>query len=257
LRSDNVTNPAASDRSAVDRAQLEAFAADVRTGYLRELRRSQELQESYLATIRVLAAAVEAKDARTGGHIQRVHALGLLLAEVIIPEQTGDAQLSCGFLLHDVGKLAVPDAVLNKPAELNEAEWVLMRRHPTEGARILSPVPFLDRALDVVRHHHERWDGTGYPAGLRGEEIPLWARIFAVVDAVDAITSERPYRAARPLSAALEELAAGSGTQFDPDCVEAFLGLDEDDVEALLQDEDEPLPGLDSIAMPEFFLESR
>jgi HD-GYP domain-containing protein (c-di-GMP phosphodiesterase class II) len=178
----------------------------------------------------------------------------MLLARAIAPEEVGDAQLACGFLLHDVGKLAVPDAVLNKPGPLDADEWELMRRHPEKGAKILSTIPFLDRALDIVRHHHERWDGTGYPAGLPGDEIPLWARIFAVVDTVDAITSDRPYRQGRPLEVALEELRAGSGSQFDPGCVDAFMRLDREAIERLLEHRDGPHVELDAIAMPEFAL---
>jgi HD-GYP domain-containing protein (c-di-GMP phosphodiesterase class II) len=231
------------DRSERDleRAQLRAYAEDARNSYARELRRTQELKDSYLATVKSLAAAVEAKDEYTGGHIQRVHALGLLLAEVVIPEQAGEPELSYGFLLHDIGKLAVPDAVLNKPGKLDEEEWRLLKQHPEQGAKILSAISFLDRALDVVRHHHERWDGGGYPDGLRGEEIPLWARIFAVVDTVDAVTSDRPYRAARPLGAAIHELRKEAGTQFDPACVEAFLRVDRPAIEALLHDRGAPV----------------
>lgn len=240
----------------LERTQLRAYAEDVRNSYTRELRRSQELQDSYLATVKVLAAAVEAKDDCTGGHIQRVHALGLLLARVIVPGEADDAQLSCGILLHDIGKLAVPDAVLNKPGELNEDEWKLMRQHPEQGAKILSAVPFLDRALEVVRHHHERWDGAGYPDGLRGEEIPRWARIFAIVDAVDAITSDRPYRPGRSVEVAFEEVHDAAGSQFDPNCVTAFERIDRNAVEALIQHRGEPLPELADITMPEFFLET-
>jgi HD-GYP domain-containing protein (c-di-GMP phosphodiesterase class II) len=180
---------------------------------------------------------VEAKDDYTGGHIHRVHDLGLLLAEAVVPEEAGDAQMAYGFLLHDIGKLAVPDAVLTKPGKLTAPEWELMRSHPEAGARILSPVPFLDRALDVVLHHHERWDGRGYPHRLSGDAIPLWARIFAVIDTVDAMTSTRPYRRALPLQAALDALRDGAGSQFDPACVAAFLDLDRDEIAALLQHE--------------------
>jgi HD-GYP domain-containing protein (c-di-GMP phosphodiesterase class II) len=253
LRSDTTTQ--SSDRD-LERAQLRAYAEDVRNSYTRELRRTQQLKDTYLATVKALAAAVEAKDDSTGGHIQRVHALGMLLARAIVPEEADDAQLACGFLLHDVGKLSVPDAVLNKPGPLDEDEWEVMRRHPEQGAKILSTIPFLDRALDVVRHHHERWDGAGYPAGLCGEEIPLWARIFAVVDTVDAITSDRPYRPASPLDVAISELRAGAGAQFDPACVDAFMRLDREAVERLLQHRGEPGPELGEIAMPEFSLKS-
>jgi ribonuclease P protein subunit RPR2 len=220
------------DRS---REQLEAFARDVRASYSLELRRLTQIEESYVATVTALATAVEAKDGYTGEHIRRVHDLGLLLAASVVPDKVDDPQLSYGFLLHDVGKLSVPDAVLNKPGRLNEDEWVLMRRHPDEGVRILRSVPFLDSALDIVRYHHERWDGAGYPEGRRGEQIPVTARIFAIVDTVDAMTSDRPYRSGLPLATATEELAAHAGTQFDPAFVEAFTALDPREIEALLQ----------------------
>jgi HD-GYP domain-containing protein (c-di-GMP phosphodiesterase class II) len=120
----------------------------------------------------------------------------------------------------------VPDAVLKKPGPLTDGEWTLMRRHPEAGARILDAIPFLDRAVDVVLHHHERWDGRGYPNGLGEDEIPLWARIFAVADTVDAITSDRPYRPGRPLDEALDEILARAGTQFDPACAAALADID-------------------------------
>src|SRR5207244_1994461 len=161
----------------------------------------------------------EAKDEYTGGHINRVHHLGLLLARNVVPREAESPQMAYGFLLHDIGKLTVPDAILNKAGALTDEEWELMRRHPEEGVRILAPIPFLGRAIDVVRHHHERWDGCGYPGGLAGEEIPIWARIFAVVDSIDAMTSDRPYRDGLPLEVAVKELKKGAGTQFDPVCV--------------------------------------
>lgn len=242
------------EKRDLERAQLRAYAQDVRESYVRELQRTQELKDSYLATVRTLAMAVEAKDEYTGSHIQRVHALGLLLAEALIPEQVEDPQLSYGLLLHDVGKLSVPDAVLNKPGKLDEHEWAVMKRHAEEGVRILSSIPFLDGALDVVRHHHERWDGGGYPDGLRGEEIPLWARLFAIVDTVDAMTSDRPYRRALPLEVACAELRKGAGGQFDPACVEAFLRLDPQRIETLLENRSESPPAIGEIAVPEFAL---
>jgi ribonuclease P protein subunit RPR2 len=200
-----------------------------------ERRRGKALAMSYGVTVEALAAAIEAKDLTTGGHIERVRRLGLLLANEIVPREARDPQMAYGFLLHDIGKLAVPDAILRAPGRLSEEQWALMRRHPEEGVRMLSGVPFLDRALDVVRHHHERWDGGGYPSGLRGEEIPLWARIFSVVDALDAMTAERPYRAARPYEAALAEIRRHSGTQFDPAVVETLGRLDLAAVEPLLE----------------------
>src|SRR4051812_33040727 len=210
----------------LEQAQLEAYAKDVRESFGRELRRARELERSYFHTVRALAAAVEAKDGYTGAHIQRVHAIGLLLARAIAPEEADNPQLAYGFLLHDIGKLSVPDAVLKKPGPLTDDEWLLMRTHPEAGARILDAVPFLDRAVDVVLHHHEGWDGRGYPAGLEEEGIPLWARIFSVADTVDAITSDRPYRRGRPLDQAIDEIVSRAGSQFDPDCAGALANLD-------------------------------
>jgi PAS domain S-box-containing protein len=222
-----------SDRR-LEQAQLAAYAKDVRQSFGRELRRARELERSYFHTVRALAAAVEAKDGHTGAHIQRVHEIGLLLARAVVPEDAEDPQLAYGFLLHDIGKLSVPDAVLKKPGPLNAQEWRLMRLHPEAGARILGAVPFLDRAVDVVLHHHERWDGRGYPDGLRHEGIPLWARIFSVADTVDAITSDRPYRRGRPFEHAVEEIVARAGTQFDPDCAQALTGLDRGEVRTVV-----------------------
>jgi HD-GYP domain-containing protein (c-di-GMP phosphodiesterase class II) len=200
-----------------------------------ERRRAQALADSYGITVEALATAIEAKDHTTGGHIERVRRLGLLLASEMAPREARDPQMAYGFLLHDIGKLAVPDAILRAPGRLTDDEWTLMRQHPEEGVRMLAGIPFLGRALDVVRHHHERWDGGGYPAGLRGEEIPLWARIFAVVDALDAMTAERPYRPARSYEAALEEIHLHAGTQFDPAVVEALVRLDPAAVTPLLE----------------------
>jgi ribonuclease P protein subunit RPR2 len=218
----------------LEQAQLEAYAKDVRESFGRELRRARELERSYFHTVRALAAAVEAKDGYTGAHIQRVHAIGLLLARAIAPEEADNPQLAYGFLLHDIGKLSVPDAVLKKPGPLTDDEWLLMRKHPEAGARILDAVPFLDRAVDVVLHHHERWDGRGYPGGLEEEGIPLWARIFSVADTVDAITSDRPYRKGRPLDQAVREIVARAGSQFDPDCATALGDLDHGAVRAVV-----------------------
>jgi diguanylate cyclase (GGDEF)-like protein len=220
---------------ALERAQLRAYAEAVRQSYAQGLERAQQLKQNYLATVLTLASAVEAKDEYTGGHIHRVHLLGLQLAREVVPGEADDPQMAYGYLLHDIGKLTVPDAILNKPGALDDAEWEMMRSHPEAGVRILAPIPFLGRAIDVVRHHHERWDGTGYPGGLAGEEIPMWARIFAVVDSVDAMTSDRPYRAALSLEVAHEELKKGAGTQFDPVCVAAFMHLDRRLVEGLIQ----------------------
>ncbi|MBO9534416.1 MAG: HD domain-containing protein, partial [Solirubrobacteraceae bacterium] len=146
-----------------------------------------------------------------------------------------DPQLQYGFLLHDIGKLAVPDAVLCKPGALTSDEWGMMRRHPGEGARILSSIPFLKGAVDVVLHHHERWDGGGYPDGLTGDKIPVGARLFSIADTIDAMTSDRPYRSALPLPAAIDEVVRLSGSQFDPACVATLTQMPEDALLALVE----------------------
>jgi HD-GYP domain-containing protein (c-di-GMP phosphodiesterase class II) len=206
--------------AALRQRQLERYAADLREVFKQERNRAQELRRSYKATVLALANAVEARDAYTGRHAQRVAAYGLRIAHAAGVEP--DPEIEFGFLLHDVGKVAVPDAILFKPGPLSEEERALMVRHPQIGSEILRHIDFLDEAKSVVLHHHERWDGRGYPAGLAGEEIPLQARVFAVADALDALTTARPYRAACGWADARREIRAGSGTQFDPAIVAAY-----------------------------------
>jgi putative nucleotidyltransferase with HDIG domain len=135
------------------------------------------------------------------------------------------ATLRRGALLHDIGKIGVPDNVLRKPTALSEGEWAVMKRHPEFGAQIISGIPFLEDVARIVRHHHERWDGMGYPDGLRGDRIPLGARIFAVGDSFDAMTSDRPYRRGLLIDAAREEIRRCANSQFDPAVVTAFLSI--------------------------------
>jgi putative nucleotidyltransferase with HDIG domain len=192
----------------------------------RDLRRyTAELEASYNKTIASLAAAVDARDASTEQHSARVTDLAVELGRWLGLSDEKLQQLRRGALLHDVGKIGVADAILRKPGSLTEAEWQEMRRHPEIGYRILSSVSFLEDALPVVLHHHERWDGSGYPRRLAGEEIPLLARLFAVIDAYDAITSDRPYRAGASHREAVVRLEAGAGTHFDPAMVEAFIAM--------------------------------
>ena len=167
-----------------------------------------------------LANAVEARDAYTGRHAQRVAAYGLRIAHAAGIEV--DPQVEFGFLLHDVGKVAVPDAILFKPGPLTAEEFALMTTHPTIGWEILRHVDFLGDAKSVVRHHHERWDGSGYPDGLAGKAIPVNARVFALADALDALTTDRPYREAVGWAEARATLRADAGTHFDPAIVEAY-----------------------------------
>ncbi|HVM71922.1 MAG TPA: HD domain-containing phosphohydrolase, partial [Anaerolineales bacterium] len=130
-----------------------------------------------------------------------------------------------GTLLHDIGKMGIPDAILLKPGKLTDEEWVIMRRHPVLAYEMLSSIAYLRPALDIPHYHHERWDGSGYPEGLKGEQIPLYARIFAVVDVYDALTNDRPYRPAWTTDQAIEYLHAEAGKQFDPVIVETFLNM--------------------------------
>lgn len=170
-----------------------------------------------------LAAALDARERETGLHSKRVACHTLVLARRFTRDPKRLQQVYAGALLHDLGKIGIPDALLLKPGPLSEAEWSVMREHPAIGHRILANVPTLLEAAQIVLAHEERFDGTGYPRGLKGEAIPLWARLFAVIDALDAMTSDRPYRRAQSFEAAKREIVAACGTQFDPMAVEAFL----------------------------------
>jgi ribonuclease P protein subunit RPR2 len=207
--------------------QLQRYAADLRETYKQERSRAQELRRSYMATVRALSNAVEARDAYTGKHAERVAAYGLEIARKFPSELVLTPELEFGFLLHDVGKVAIPDAILYKPGPLTAEERALMSRHPVIGSDIVRGIEFLADAADVVRSHHERWDGTGYPDGLAGEDIPLAARVFAIADVLDALTTDRPYRPATSLRYAREMIASDVGTHFDPRVVEAFNSIDD------------------------------
>jgi putative nucleotidyltransferase with HDIG domain len=205
--------------------QLERYAADLRGAFKRERSHSQELERSYSATVRVLSNAVEARDAYTGKHADRVTAYGIEIARAMGLSLADEPQVEFGFLLHDIGKVAIPDAILYKPGSLTEKERALMAQHPLIGSEIVAGIEFLSEAAQVVRSHHERWDGNGYPDGLRGEEIPLAARVFAVADVLDALTTDRPYRPALALTEARRMIIAAGGTQFDPRVIEAFESI--------------------------------
>lgn len=186
----------------------------------------RDLEQSHEVTVTALAAALELRDDETGGHAQRVTALALELAQAVAPELAADPELRYGFLLHDIGKIGIPDAILLKPMQLTPAEKRQMEFHTTLGEQLISGVPHLQGvAREVIAYHHEWWDGTGYPWGLAGEQIPLPARIFAVADAFDAISNDRPYQRASTVDNALEKIAANAGSQFDPRIVETFVPL--------------------------------
>jgi len=183
------------------------------------------LRDAYGATVRSLIAALDARDRDTCGHSERVAELAIeIAAEMGVPRESDEARyIEWGSLLHDVGKIAVPDAILRKPSSLSEEEWAIMRAHPLAGYEILRSVDFLAPAAEIVLSHHERFDGTGYPAGLVGDDIPLGSRIFAIADAFDAMTADRVYRQGVSAEETLAELVRNSGTQFDPAAVRAFL----------------------------------
>jgi response regulator RpfG family c-di-GMP phosphodiesterase len=208
--------------------QLLMYAQDFR--HLLELERAQRhlLQEAYRETVVALAHALESKDGGTGAHSERVRRYASELAAAVDPYLLEEPSLEYGFILHDVGKIAIPDAVLGKREPLTDGEWRLLQNHPKLGEQMVGKAALLrGHGVDVVRSHHERWDGSGYPDGLVGEQIPLAARIFAVADALDAITSDRPYRSARGWSDAVGEIVSRSGTQFDPNVVNVFLQREE------------------------------
>ena len=203
-------------QAASRQRQLERYAADLREVFKQERARAQELRRSYRATVRALSNAVEARDAYTGKHAERVTAYGMELARAVGLSLEESPQIEFGFLLHDIGKVAVPDAILFKTSKLTDEEYALIAQHPVVGAEILRDVDFLGEGKLVVRHHHERWDGTGYPDRLAGEEIPLAARVFSVADTLDALTTDRPYRPASSWDEARAEIRRFSGSQFDP-----------------------------------------
>ena len=177
-------------------------------------------------TVEALAAALELRDDETGQHTRRVTDLALALTRAIDPTLASERDLRYGFLLHDIGKIGIPDAILLKRGPLTKRETRMLQMHTTLGEHLLAFVPFVsDLAHDVVAYHHERWDGSGYPWGISGEAIPLAARIFAVADAFDAITSDRPYRRARAVSTAIDEIERGAGSQFDPTVVWVFVPI--------------------------------
>jgi response regulator RpfG family c-di-GMP phosphodiesterase len=191
------------------------------------------LEGAYRSTLKALTAALETRDSETHGHSERVVTYSLRLGREYGLSSDEMKSLEFGSLLHDIGKIGVPDSILRKPAKLTEEEWVRMREHPFHGQQILRGIEFLEGAARVVAQHHEKWDGTGYPLGLRQEEIDICARIFAVADAFDAITSDRVYRRGKPYEAAAQELDDWAGRQFDPKVVDAFHRVPKEDWEEL------------------------
>jgi ribonuclease P protein subunit RPR2 len=186
-----------------------------------------------MATVRALSNAVEARDAYTGKHAERVAAYGLQIARVAGMRISDDPQIEFGFLLHDAGKVAVPDAILFKPGPLTAAERAIIEQHPVTGYEIVRDIDFLGAARDVIRSHHERWDGAGYPDGLAGTDIPLSARVFAVADTLDALTTNRPYRRASSFAKARAMIMRDSGSHFDPEVILAYEKLPDSGLERI------------------------
>ena len=214
------------------------------------------LEAAYRSTLKALTAALETRDLETHGHSERVVTYSLRLGrEYGLSSEM--KSLEFGSLLHDIGKIGVPDSILRKPAKLTEEEWVRMREHPLHGQQILRGIEFLEGAARVVAQHHEKWDGTGYPFGLRREEIDICARIFAVADAFDAITSDRVYRRGKPYEAAAQELDDWAGRQFDPRVVEAFHRVPKEDWEELHRQSLIPKPDQFDVRQVMQMMESR
>ena len=187
--------------------------------------RTAELAEAYDTTLEGWAKTLEVRDRETEGHSRRVTEMTVRLARAMGCSAEDLIHIRRGAILHDIGKMAVPDEILHKHAGLTEEEFRIIRRHPETAYQLLSPIAFLQRALDIPYCHHEHWDGTGYPRGLKGEEIPLAARIFTVADVWDAIQSNRPYNKAWSRARSLRHMKEEAGRYFDPAVVEAFLGL--------------------------------
>ena len=186
-----------------------------------------DLERSYDITLEALGDALDLKDAETEGHSKRVTAFTIALARAMGLPKEKISVIARGAFLHDIGKMKIPDAILRKPGALTPEEIAIMQDHCYAGYQMLRKIPFLVEAAEIVYSHQERWDGTGYPRGLKGTQIPLGWRLFAIADTLDAIMSDRPYRAAQPFSAAREEIARWSGRQFDPDVVKIFLTIPE------------------------------
>jgi putative nucleotidyltransferase with HDIG domain len=185
------------------------------------------LEQSYDITLEALGNALDLKDAETEGHSKRVTAFTIAIARAMGLTAGQIRVIARGAFLHDIGKMAIPDAILRKPGALEPDEVAIMREHCYRGYQILKRIPFLSEAAEIVYSHQEKYDGTGYPRGLKGDEIPLGARIFSVADTLDAMTSDRPYRAKLPFSVAREEIQRWSGRQFDPSVVTTFLQMPE------------------------------
>jgi hypothetical protein len=217
-----------------DGHQVEVLSAFAANSYSR-IQLAAKLDAHYTETISALMSALEARDPYTQAHTSRIRDMAVAMAVGLQVSSDIRRAVKLGAILHDVGKIGIPDAILLKPAPLTDEEWVVMRAHPAIGERMLGNIDFINPALPIIRHHHERWDGRGYPDGLVAESIPVGARIVAVCDSLDAMTSDRPYRPAMTMQEACDELLRCAGAQFDPTCaallVDVVSRIGEDDLE--------------------------
>ena len=209
-------------QNTIYRQNLESIVSS-RTGRLRST--MQDLERSYDITLEAMGDALDLRDEETEGHSRRVTAYTIALAQAMGLEADELRIIARGAFLHDIGKIATPDSILLKPGKLSDEEMAIMKEHCERGYEMVRKIPFLREAAEIVYAHQERFDGTGYPRGLRGEEIPLGARIFAIADSLDAMTSDRPYRKGTTFAAATEEIVRCAGKQFDPQIVEVFLAM--------------------------------
>ncbi len=212
------------------RYHLEEIVAE-QTQQLREA--LGRIERSYDHTLEVLGAAIDLRDSLTAGHSRRVFLYSIEMAKAIGGLENQMRNIAMGAWLHDIGKLAIPDAILLKPGPLTDEEREIMQRHSQIGYDLVKGIPFLADAAEIIFGHHERWDGSGYPRGLKGEEIPIGARIFAVADTFDAMTSDRPYRSALPFKASREVIERGAGKQYNPQVAKVFLSIPDETWDAI------------------------
>jgi len=206
-----------------------AVAIDTLQMYDRLHQKNLELNNAYDATIEGWSLALEYRDEETEGHTLRVTELTSKLAQAMGVIDAGLTNIRYGALLHDIGKIGIPDSILLKPGPLTDEEWKIMKQHPRMAYNMLAPIDYLRGALDIPYYHHEKWDGSGYPSGLKGNQIPIAARIFAIIDVWDALRSDRPYRKAWSEKKTIDYIREQSGIHFDPDVVEAFFNILEEE----------------------------
>jgi len=233
-------------QNAIYRQNLESIVS-ARTGRLRST--MQDLERSYDITLEAMGDALDLRDEETEGHSRRVTAYTIALAQAMGVEAEELRIIARGAFLHDIGKIATPDNILLKPGRLNDEEMAIMKQHCERGYEMVRKIPFLREAAEIVYAHQERFDGNGYPRGLRGEDIPLGARIFAIADSLDAMTSDRPYRKGTTFAAATEEVVRCVGRQFDPRIVEVFLAIPGETWAALRAEAEKPAPSVRSISL--------